>query len=52
MRLANEAGLELEERLVIDYEDGRIRRFAFEGNLLYVFRRRSRIDSASAPQTS
>jgi SAM-dependent methyltransferase len=50
--LADEAGFDLEERRVIDYEDGRIRRFAFQGNLLYVFRRSSRIDSASAPQTS
>lgn len=52
MHLAEAAGLELEERLVIDYEDGRIRRFAFQGNLLYIFRRSSPIDSASAPQTS
>jgi len=52
MRLADAAGLELEERLVIDYDSGRIRRFALQGNLLYVFRRNSRIDSASAPQTS
>jgi SAM-dependent methyltransferase len=52
MRLAAAAGLELEERLVIDYEDGRIRCFAFQGNLLYIFRRSSRIDSASAPQAS
>lgn len=52
MRLARAAGFELEERLVIDYEDGQIRRFAFQGNLLYIFRRSSRNDSASAPQTS
>lgn len=52
MRLAEAAGLELEERLVIDYENGRVRRFAVQGNLLYIFRRSSRIDSASAPQTS
>jgi SAM-dependent methyltransferase len=52
MRLADEAGLELQQRLVIDYDDGQIRRFSFQGNLLYVFRRSSRIDSASAPQTS
>ena len=50
--LAEAAGLELEERLVIDYDDGRIRRFSFQGNLLYIFRRSSRMDSASAPQTS
>jgi 2-polyprenyl-3-methyl-5-hydroxy-6-metoxy-1,4-benzoquinol methylase len=52
MRLAEAAGFELEERLVIDYDSGRIRRFAFQGNLLYIFRRSSRMDSSSAPQTS
>ena len=52
MRLGDAAGLELEQRLVIDYGDGRIRRFAFQGNLLYVFRRSSRIDSAIVSQTS
>jgi SAM-dependent methyltransferase len=52
MRLSGAAGLQLEERLVIDYQTGGIRRFALQGNLLYVFRRRSRIDSSSAPQTS
>ena len=52
MHLADTAGLELEERVVIDYDDGRTCRFAFQGNLLYVFRRSSRIDSASPPQTS
>ena len=52
MRLAHSAGLELESRMVIDYEDGRVRRFSCLGNLLYVFRRSSRIDSSSAPQTS
>jgi len=52
MRLARAAGLELKERVVIDYDDGRVRRFAFRGNLLYIFRRNSRIDSSSAPQTS
>jgi 2-polyprenyl-3-methyl-5-hydroxy-6-metoxy-1,4-benzoquinol methylase len=52
MDLYKAAGLDLEERLVIDYYDGRVRRFAFQGNLLYIFRRSSRIDSASVPQTS
>jgi SAM-dependent methyltransferase len=52
VRLAAAAGLEMEERVVVDYETGRTRRFAFEGNLLYVFRRSSRIDSSSAPQAS
>jgi SAM-dependent methyltransferase len=51
-RLAAAAGLELEERIVIDYENGGIRQYAFQGNLLYVFRRSSRIDSSSAPETS
>ncbi len=50
-RLAEAAGLDLEKRLVIDYDDGRVRRFAFQGNLLYIFRRSSPIDSSSAPQT-
>ena len=52
MRLAAAAGLELEERIVIDYGNGGIRQYAFQGNLLYVFRRSSRIESSSAPQTS
>jgi SAM-dependent methyltransferase len=51
-RLADAAGLEMEERVVLDYDNGRTRRFAFQGNLLYVFRRSSRIDSSSALQTS
>jgi Methyltransferase domain len=51
-QLAAAAGLRIEERIVVDYDSGEIRRFAFEGNLLYVFRRSSRIDSSSAPQTS
>jgi len=50
--LALAAGLHMEDRIVVDYDSGKIRRFAFEGNLLYVFRRSSRIDSASAPHTS
>ena len=29
------AGLEIEERIVVDYESGKIRRFGFEGSLLY-----------------
>jgi SAM-dependent methyltransferase len=52
MRFADASGLELEERVVVDYEEGRVRRFAFMGNLLYIFRRSSRMDSSSAPQTS
>jgi len=52
VHLAAAAGLEMEERIIVDYETGHTRRFAFQGNLLYVFRRSSRIDSSSAPQTS
>jgi SAM-dependent methyltransferase len=52
MRLADASGLELEERVVVDYEDGRVRRFSVMGHLLYIFRRSSRMDSSSAPQTS
>jgi 2-polyprenyl-3-methyl-5-hydroxy-6-metoxy-1,4-benzoquinol methylase len=52
MRLAFAAGLQLEERVVIDYENGQIRRLASRGNLLYIFRRSSPIDSSSAAQTS
>lgn len=51
-RLAATAGLEMVGRIVIDYESGRARRFAWQGNLLYVFRRSPRTDSSSAPQTS
>lgn len=51
MRLAQAAGLALDERIVIAYEDGRVRRYSILGNLLYIFRRNSRIDSSSAPQT-
>src|SRR5947209_11563108 len=37
--LAESAGLRIDERIVVDYSTGRIRRFAFTGNLLYVLRR-------------
>jgi len=40
-RLAKSAGLECVERVVIDYETGRIRGVSCLGNLLYVFRRAS-----------
>jgi hypothetical protein len=50
--MAHEAELEIEERIVVDYDSGKIRHFAFTGNLLYVLRRRSSIDSDSAPHTS
>jgi SAM-dependent methyltransferase len=52
MQLASAAGLSLEKRVIINYESGRIRRFPFTGNLLYIFRRNSRIVSSSALQTS
>jgi 2-polyprenyl-3-methyl-5-hydroxy-6-metoxy-1,4-benzoquinol methylase len=52
IRLTAAAGLEMETRVVVDHQTGRTRRFAFQGNLLYVFRCNSRIDSSSAPQTS
>jgi SAM-dependent methyltransferase len=46
------AGLSVEERIVVDYGSGKIRRFACLGNLLYVFRRSSLMDSARAAHTS
>lgn len=51
-RLAQSAGLECVERVVIDYETGVTRRFSCMGNLLYVFRRASRSDSFNARHTS
>jgi len=39
VQLSHNSGLKLEERLVIDYEDGEICGSRFQGNLLYVFRR-------------
>ena len=50
--LANRAGLEIEERIVLDYDNGKQHGFACLGNLLYIFRPSSRIDSFSAPETS
>jgi len=41
VRLAESAGLKMQERIVIDYDDGRVRRSGLQGNLLYVFRRRA-----------
>jgi len=38
-RLARTAGFSVDERIVIDYDEGCIRRFAFQGNLLYCLRR-------------
>jgi len=51
VRLAKAAGLEIEARIVLDYDNGKEHGFACMGNLLYIFRRSSRIDSFSAPQT-
>ncbi len=39
--LANAAGFKCVERVVIDYENGAIRRASWRGNLLYIFRRAS-----------
>ena len=52
MRLAQFAGLQLEGRIVVDYENGSVRRLPWLGNLLYIFRRSSRTDSSSARATS
>jgi len=52
MRLAHSADLQLESRIVVDYENGSVRRLPWLGNLLYIFRRSSRMDSSSAPATS
>jgi 2-polyprenyl-3-methyl-5-hydroxy-6-metoxy-1,4-benzoquinol methylase len=51
-QLARAAGLSVDDRIVVDYDNGQIRRFGFAGNLLYVFRRSSPIDSASVAHTS
>ncbi|HZR58295.1 MAG TPA: class I SAM-dependent methyltransferase [Terriglobales bacterium] len=40
-KLAAAAHLRIEERLVIDYDTGVLRRFGFQGNLLYAFRQLS-----------
>jgi SAM-dependent methyltransferase len=52
MRLAQSAGLQLEGRIVVDYQNGSVRRLSWLGNLFYIFRRSSRTDSSSAPATS
>jgi SAM-dependent methyltransferase len=52
MRLAQSAGFQLENRIVVDYENGSVRRLSWLGNLLYIFRRSPRTDSSSAPATS
>lgn len=50
--LTEAAGLEIEERIIVDYDDGALRDLPWLGNLLYIFRRTSRIDSSRAPATS
>jgi SAM-dependent methyltransferase len=52
MRLAQSASLQLEGRIAVDYESGSVRRLPWLGNMFYIFRRSSRIDSSSAPATS
>ena len=52
VRLAQGAGLDIAERVVLDYENGSVRRLSSLGNLLYIFSRSSRIESSSAPATS
>jgi 2-polyprenyl-3-methyl-5-hydroxy-6-metoxy-1,4-benzoquinol methylase len=51
-QLVRSAGLKIENRIAVDYNNGRIRRFGFQGNLLYILRRASPIDSPSAAHTS
>ena len=51
VQLAESAGLKTEERIVIDYDDGRVRRSPFQGNLLYVFRRQAWTESSKALET-
>jgi len=50
--LGRAAGLEIEERMVVDYYHGKEHRFACLGNLLYVFRRSSGMDVVSEAVTS
>jgi SAM-dependent methyltransferase len=52
VRLATYAGVDIAERIVVDYENGSVRRLPWLGNLLYVFCRSSLMDSSSAPPTS
>jgi 2-polyprenyl-3-methyl-5-hydroxy-6-metoxy-1,4-benzoquinol methylase len=52
MALARQAGLSLQERIIVDYGSGQSRRLAWEGNPLYVFGRNSPSNSASASHTS
>jgi 2-polyprenyl-3-methyl-5-hydroxy-6-metoxy-1,4-benzoquinol methylase len=52
-RLAREAGFTIGERVAVDYDTGRVKRWSWQGNLFYVLRRRSSArDCLSASQTS
>ena len=51
-RLVRDAGLQIHGRIIIDYENGLLRQLPWLGNLLYILRRSSPIDSSSAPATS
>jgi 2-polyprenyl-3-methyl-5-hydroxy-6-metoxy-1,4-benzoquinol methylase len=52
-RLAGEAGLRIRERVVVDYDTGEVKQRGWEGNLLYIFRRRASVsDSCKVSETS
>ncbi len=52
-QLAAEAELEICERMVVDYDTGDVKRCGWEGNLFYIFRRRSSAsDCCNVSQTS
>jgi SAM-dependent methyltransferase len=51
--LAREAGFAIGERVAVDYDNGEVKHWSWEGNLFYVLRRRSSArDALSASQTS
>lgn len=53
LQLAAEADLMVSERVVVDYDTGEVKQRGWEGNLFYVFRRRSSADDCcSVSQTS
>jgi 2-polyprenyl-3-methyl-5-hydroxy-6-metoxy-1,4-benzoquinol methylase len=52
LALTTNAGLALEKRVILDYQTGGLRRFPFQGNLLYVFRRSDATDAFNASATS
>ncbi|HEX4424524.1 MAG TPA: class I SAM-dependent methyltransferase [Terriglobales bacterium] len=52
-QLAADADLIVEERLIVDYDTGEVKRRGWQGNLFYVLRRRSSSsDAVSVSQTS